>query len=146
MEELSAQYEPTQDECSMASLAHALQIVGAWIAPLVILLVKRESKFVCFHALQALLFQAVLVCFWIFFVVFWFMLVFTGIFTAAARAPNGQPPMGIFIAFPLIWFLAMTGWMLVLVLAIVYAIKAGRGEWADYPVVGRLARRILHIQ
>lgn len=145
MAELAAQYEPTQDERSMASLAHALQIVGAWIAPLVILLVKRESKFVCFHALQALLFQAFLVCFWIIFVVLWFMVVFSSIFVAATRTPN-QPPVGVFMAFPLIWLFAMCGWALILVLAIVYAIKAGRGEWADYPVLGRLARRILHIQ
>jgi uncharacterized membrane protein len=29
------------------------------------------------------------------------------------------------------------------VIAIVYAIKAGRGEWANYPVIGKIARRIL---
>jgi len=32
-----------------------------------------------------------------------------------------------------------------LVVAIVYGIKAGRGEWASYPVLGPLARRILKI-
>ena len=43
----------------MATLAHVLQLVGWWIAPLVIFLVKRESRFVKFHALQALLLQLV---------------------------------------------------------------------------------------
>jgi uncharacterized membrane protein len=39
----------------------------------------------------------------------------------------------------------MLGWVVVLILAIVYGIKAGRGEWAEYPVLGRLARKILKI-
>ena len=41
----------------MAILAHMLQIVGLWIAPLIIFVVKRESRFVSFHALPALLLQ-----------------------------------------------------------------------------------------
>ena len=41
----------------MAILAHMLQTVGLWIAPLIIFVVKRESKFVSFHVLQALLLQ-----------------------------------------------------------------------------------------
>ncbi len=43
---------PTQDERTMGTLAHVLQLVGGWIAPLVIFLVKRNSRFVSFHALQ----------------------------------------------------------------------------------------------
>jgi len=38
-----------------------LQILLWWIAPLAIFLIKRNSKFVSFHALQALLLQAVYV-------------------------------------------------------------------------------------
>lgn len=146
MAELIAEYEPTQDERTMASLAQALQVVAGWIAPLVFLIIKRDSKFVLFHALQALLFQACLVFFWICFMVVWFVFIFSTVFTTAATAPHGQPPVGFFIAFPLFWLFAMGGWVLVLILAIVYAIKAGRGEWADYPLVGEWSRRILHIQ
>jgi uncharacterized membrane protein len=47
----------TQDERTMAVLAHALQLVGGWIAPLVIFFVKRQSRFVSFHALQVLFLQ-----------------------------------------------------------------------------------------
>ena len=39
----------------------------------------------------------------------------------------------------------MAGGIFNLVVAIVYAIKAGRGEWADYPLLGRLARKLLKI-
>ncbi len=48
-----------------------------------------------------------------------------------------------FVLFPLFWLSAMGGWALVLVLAIVYGMKAGRGEWAGYPVLGNLARRLV---
>ncbi len=52
---------PTQDERTIALLAHMLQILLWWIAPLAIFLIKRNSKFISFHALQALLLQAVYV-------------------------------------------------------------------------------------
>jgi hypothetical protein len=32
-------------------------------------------------------------------------------------------------------------YVLMFVLAIVYAVKAGRGEWAGYPGIGRLAAK-----
>jgi len=36
-------------------------------------------------------------------------------------------------------------WLLKLVGGVVYGIKAGRGEWAEYPLLGRFARQILNI-
>ena len=51
--------DTTPDERTMATLAHALQLIGAWIAPLIIFLIRRQSRFVSFHALQALLLQIV---------------------------------------------------------------------------------------
>ena len=33
--------------------------------------------------------------------------------------------------------------MVMLVIAIVYGVKAGRGDWAEYPILGSLARRVL---
>ena len=57
--------------------------------------------------------------------------------------PHGQPPVALFLVFPLVWFCIFTMSIGVLVIAIIYAIKAGRGEWADYPVLGRLARKML---
>ena len=130
----------------MATLVHALQVIAGWISAFVIFFIKRDSKFVSFHALQALLFQCCLIVFWIFFVVLWFMVIFSTLFVAAANGPKTPPPVGVFMAFPLIWLFAMCGWMLVLLLSVVFAIKASHGEWADYPIVGGWARRILHIQ
>lgn len=132
---------PTQDEMTMATLAHALQLIGSWIAPLIIFLVKRQSRFVSFHALQALLLQ---ICYTILIVlamVGWFIVVFSTI--AFHAADKTAPPAAVFVFFPLIWLLFMAGGIFNLVVAIVYAIRAGRGEWAEYPLLGRLARKLL---
>lgn len=136
--------EPTQDERTMATLAHVLQLVGWWIAPLVIFLVRRQSRFVSFHALQALFLQIAFVLCWVVFMVAWFGLIFGTVFSAAGK-PQGSPPTMLFVFAPLIWGVFMLAWITVLVAAITYGIKAGRGEWASYPVLGGWARRILNI-
>ena len=132
-----------QDERTMATLAHALQVVGWWIAPLIIFLVKRESRFVSFHALQALLLQIAYLILMGGFMVLWFGSFFG--LMMHQHGNNNAPPAALFIMMLLIWLGFMSMWVAVLVIAIVYAIKAGRGEWANYPVIGRIARRLLKI-
>jgi uncharacterized Tic20 family protein len=129
---------PSQDERTMAILAHVLQLVGSFVAPLVILLTKRESRFVSFHALQALLLQIAYVALMFVFFVLWFGLFFM---TMAHHPPvkDAPPPPMFFVMFPLVWLGFMGTWVVMLVVAIVYGIKAGRGEWAPYPLLGALA-------
>jgi len=136
--------EPTQDERTMATLAHALQLIGGWIAPLIIFLVKRESRFVSFHALQALLLQIVHLVLVIVMVVGWMITIFSTVAFSSANK-NAAPPVAFFIAIPIFWLFIMAVGITTLVIAIMYCIKAGRGEWAEYPVLGRLARKILKI-
>jgi len=134
----------TQDERTMAVLAHALQVVGWFIAPLVILIAKRDSRFVAFHALQALLLQVLYVLLWMIFFVVWVATMFGTI----ARAGSGSPPNvtpEIMLVFPLIWLGGMVFWVLVILAAVLYSIKAGRGEWAEYPLLGKLAKRMLNL-
>jgi len=132
----------TQEERTMAVLAHVLQVVGCWIAPLIVLIIKRESRFVSFHALQALFLQVLYMVLIGVFVVAWF----TAIFVTVAHAPQTKgAPMGIFILMPIVWLGWIWLWAMMLVVAIVYGIKAGRGEWAEYPVLGRWARGVLKI-
>jgi uncharacterized Tic20 family protein len=148
MEDISAPvfYSPDQDERTMATLAHALQVVGWFIAPLVIFLIKPESRFVRFHALQALLLQAVHVVLYFILAVAWIAVIFSSVFRQAATSSQQPPfPLAFFIAFPFIWLAMMGLWVFIVVVAILYAVKAGRGEWAQYPLVGRWARRILSI-
>jgi uncharacterized membrane protein len=178
---------PSPEECSMASLAHALQLVGGFFAPLIILLIRRDSKFVSFHALQALLLQIVYMFTW-----FLMFAVIMGVFVvptimreaqrdrsdennvpveqkkdekatddkaskadpvepvkpepSAKRAGKKEPPPLWFIAgILLVWPVQMVVWVAMMVAAIVYCIKANRGEWAAYPVVGRWAQRLLNV-
>ncbi len=125
----------------MATLAHALQVVGWWIAPLIIFLIHRKSRFVSFHALQALLLQIVYLILMGGFMVLWFGAFF--VLMAHQQADKSAPPPAIFLLMPLIWLGFMSMFIVVLIVAIVYAIKAGRGEWANYPVIGGIARRLL---
>ena len=101
--------EPTQDERTRAVLAHALQVGGSWIAPLIILIIRHQSKFVAFHALQALLLQVCYFVAWILFVVFWVGLMFTTLLSGATKAPQAAPPAAFFVIFPLVWLFAMGG-------------------------------------
>jgi uncharacterized protein len=135
----------TPDERTMGTLAHVLQIVGGFIAPLVILLVKRDSRFVSFHALQALLLQVLYFVLIMLMMAAIFSAVFAGVAFHQPAAQHNSLPPGFIIFFPLIWLGMMGWWVFMLVVAIVYGIKAGRGEWASYPVLGSLARRILKI-
>lgn len=135
--------EVTQDDRTMATLAHILQLVGWFIAPLVIFLIRRESRFVSFHALQALFLQIAYMAVGGVFMVGWFAIIFGTMFSHPG--PQNGPPPPVFFLFPLIWLGFMGLWVVMLVVAIVYGVKAGRGEWAEYPVLGPLARRVLKI-
>jgi uncharacterized membrane protein len=68
---------------------------------------------------------------------------FSTLFISGASKPPGNPPLTLFVVFPLLWLLLMATWITVFIIVIVYAVKANRGEWAEYPVLGRLARRLL---
>ena len=182
---------PGPDERSLAMLAHALQIVGGFIAPLVIFLIRRDSRFVGFHALQALLLQLIYMFFWfiLFASLFGGMFVFIARESSRERRPDHKavaegtqtqkpteekvedgksgdqqssrqdgtnekqetqekskaepPPVWFFLSFFAFWGLNMIVWLVMFIVAIAYSVKASRGEWTAYPVVGRWARRIL---
>ena len=65
----------------MATLAQVLQIIESWIAPLVIYLLRRESKFVSFHAMQALLWQIAVLILWMGAMFVWFGVIFSFVFS-----------------------------------------------------------------
>jgi uncharacterized Tic20 family protein len=137
--------DTTPDERTMATLAHVLQLIGSWIAPLIIFLIRRQSRFVSFHALQALLLQIIHTIIVIVLMMLWFVTIFTTIFQQTHGKPPVFPPI-VFLVMPLVWLGFMVMWAGTLAIAIIYAIKAGRGEWADYPVLGRLARKMLKME
>ncbi len=103
----------SQDDKMMAMLAHLLAIVTGFIGPLIIWLIKKDqSKFVAFHAMQALFFHLALN-------VVMFVLGITIILALAA---------------PLVWIAGI-------VFAVIAGLAANRGEWYELPVVGKIARQ-----
>ena len=144
---LIPQAPTTQDDRTMALLAQVLQMVGGWIPALIIFCMRRQSRFVLFHALQVLLLDAVFFGLALLFVFGFIVLVVLGVASTASLSQHGissLPPLFVLI-FPLFWLLWMCLFVVKLVAAIMYGIKASRGEWAEYPVLGQWARQILKI-
>lgn len=139
-------YVPAQDERTYATLAHALQMPCWWIGPLIILITKSHSRFIKFHALQAFLLQAIHALIVLTSVVVWIAVIFGSIANTAMKGSTvpAQPPVALIAFMPLLWLLMFGMYVVILVFTIVYSIKAGKGEWAGYPVLGRLARYFLN--
>jgi len=129
--------QPTADERTMGMLAHLLMAFTGFIGPIVILCVKKDSRFVKFHSLQALIWHALYMV-----LMFGSMAVFLVlVFSSALLHPQpahtqGMPPAYAYL-FPLLWLGFMAAWVVNLILGVVYAIKANRGEWATYPIFGK---------
>jgi len=51
----------------------------------------------------------------------------------------------IFLGFGANWLAVMIIGMSNLFLGIFYGIKASNGKWAEYPIIGKLARRIVGV-
>jgi hypothetical protein len=110
----SPQIEITQDDKTMAMLAHLLGLFTGFLGPLIIYFIKKDSKFVAFHALQEVFFQLALIVLTFITIVLCFLLV----------------------GFLLLPFLAIGP----LVYIIIACIKAFNGEWFEYVLVGQWAR------
>jgi uncharacterized Tic20 family protein len=109
------EYAPTQDEKTMALLAHVLTLVTGFIAPLVIYLVKKdESAYVRAHAVESLNFQISLAIYMV----------------------------GAFILMLLLigFFLLIAIGIVALVLVIMATIKASEGKMYHYPFTIRLVK------
>jgi uncharacterized Tic20 family protein len=139
--------ELTQDEKAYAGLAHALMMSTWWIGPLIIYLIRRESRFVGFHALQALFWQIIFTLLYAAGMVVFLVVMFSMILSVPQGKTPPQPefPAAFFLVFPIYWLIIMGGYVLSLTLGIIYCLKAMRGEWAGYPLIGRWARRIVGV-
>jgi len=137
----------TPDETTMAALAHLLQPMTWWIGPLIIYFIKRESKFVAFHAMQALLWQIIRILIYVICFGGVFVFIFTVVVPHANEQSGNQMPPKFIAGFIVSWLILYGGMMLTMVvdltLSILFGIKAGRGQWAEYPLLGRWARRIV---
>jgi hypothetical protein len=128
---------PSPDERTMAMLAELLQLFSSFIGPLIIFLVKRDSAFVRFHALQAMLWHIVTAMLSIVGVV-----AFIAMAVASSKFGTDHSPVPMLFIFG-IWALFGAIGVTNIVVAIYFAIKANNGVWASYPVIGHIARGLL---
>jgi uncharacterized Tic20 family protein len=134
----------SRDEYTLGMLAHVLQIFTWLIGPVLILLIRRDSKFVRYHAMQVVLFQLLVVIVW----VASFAALVAGAVLGAARHDE---PGGATLALPILFMLlfgvggALT-WFLNLVLGVVYGLRANNGEWAGYPGIKYLAAKVAGVE
>jgi uncharacterized Tic20 family protein len=140
MPELAA---PTQDERSMGLLVHILAIFSGFLAPLIIYAVKRDSKFVSFHALQSLFWHLLYGLVGVMLMMLFFVVFFTTMFSHQNTGVN--PPPALFLLAPVFWMAWFVFWTVNLVLGIIFAVKSHAGQWTSYPLVGNWVRRILEI-
>jgi uncharacterized protein len=132
---------PTQDERTMALLVNVLAIFSSFLAPLIFYLVKKDSRFVSFYSLQALIWHAAYALIFFVGMIIAMIFMFATVASQPHNAANQSPPWAFFGVFGLVWLWGMGGWVLNLVLGIVYAIKANQGEWARFPLIGDFVLR-----
>ena len=135
-------YAPSQDEKITAMVAYILQIFTWFVGPLVIYFVKRDSRFVTFHALQALMFQGCMLSLSALMVIVWVVfIVWTAVTEGSSGHTSNAPPLAFFISVGVIGLAWVAGYVLNLFLSAYYAIQAANGNWSEYPVIGKWARR-----
>lgn len=109
--------EVSQDDRTMAMLAHLSCMVLAIIGPLIIFLIKKDqSPFVAYHALQALVYQAITSVVAMILVMFLMFVTFG-------------------LCFPAV-ILAFVPW----IGGVMWALKANQGEWTGYPLIDSIGR------
>lgn len=135
--------ELKQDEKAYAGLAHALMMGTWWIGPLVIYLTKKESRFVRFHAMQALLWQIIFTAVYFVGLAAWLAVVISAVAMHPQAAQNQPFPIAVFVVMPIFGLFIMGACAMTFVLGIMYSLKAMRGEWAAYPLLGWWAHKIV---
>lgn len=110
----------TAEDKTLGLVAYILAIFTSWLGPLILWLVKKDqSKFVAFHALQAALLMGAMT---VLFIVL-NILSIVGHIGFIAAALEGILYLG------------------TLVLNIIAALAANKGDWYEMPVVGAYARK-----
>jgi uncharacterized membrane protein len=119
-------YHPTDDERVWAMLAYACAFCFPIVAPLVIFLVRRRSRFVSFHALQALFIPLAL-------------LLLEGAFSAVAWV-LGLVGLGL-LAVPLGLVMTVVPFFFWL-FKVIGAFRSFAGAWYRVPLVWRYAENM----
>lgn len=143
---------PTQNDKIMAALAHIsalLPLMGV-IAPIVIWATQKDkSEFVAFQALQAVVYQLVMILAWIvgmgcYMLSFFFTFFLTIPFAGAPESSSGSPFFLAGVLFPFLIFGAIfIGGALFILYGVIGAVMAFQGKNFCYAVIGRYLENYL---
>jgi uncharacterized membrane protein len=114
------------------NVAALLSYVATWVSGLIFFLIEKESRFVRFHAMQAILLGATFVIVWI---VVW-IFSFIGIFISAAVSDVLSGLVGIVIT--LLFVVIIIGFLIAFVMCL---IKAYQKQYFKLPVLGNFAEK-----
>ncbi len=136
---------PTNDERTLAALAHASIVLNGagligLVAAAVIWATQRErSAYVRAHALQALIYQAVVLVIVVVLLLSWVLCLSLSLLPMALRPElyEGSPPGPFWLALSGMLIPALFG-LAAAVYALVAAVQTFRGRRFRYPLVGRL--------
>jgi len=145
----SASSSPTQDERVMAALSHVTAILPfmGMLAPIIIWVTQREkSKYVAFHALQALGYQLSMILAWLVGMAC-YMVSFIFIFLSAAfttSSNTAQPFLMLpFIAPFAVFGIIIIGGLAFIVYGLVGAVLTFQGKSFRYILIGNWVERFL---
>ncbi|MBS2027931.1 MAG: DUF4870 domain-containing protein [Deltaproteobacteria bacterium] len=131
----------SSDDKTWALMAWLLGFFFGFIPALIIFIVMREkSKFVGFHALQALFWHFLYIAVMVPIILIGFAVGFSSL-VGFSQQHSGEPPVGVIVGFVvMLLFVVLLGFANLIVM-IVMAVKASGGAWPELPLVGRWARR-----
>lgn len=137
---------PTSDEKVLAALAHAsvlLSFFGPIGATIVWVIQRNKSKYVRFHALQAMGYQALTFWAWlisIFFVAFGVIGV-SFVITLLTSESSILPPESMFVIQPVIMLIIFGMWGLMFLIGFIGAVFCILGKDFRYPILGSWLQR-----
>lgn len=144
--------QPTSEEKIFAALAHAsvlLAFLGPFGATIIWVIQREKSKYVRYHALQAMGYQALV--FWVWFIsIFIVVFGFVGIgvvITIATSESSILPYESMFFIQPVIMLIILGMWGSMFLIGFIGAVFCMLGKDFRYPIIGKwLQRKLFHEQ
>lgn len=137
--------EIRSDERMISLFAHLSLFLGGILLPIIFWATNRDkSKFVVFHSLQSLWFHIAFAVLIVAFVVVMVMVVLIGGFGLGAMSGSGE--MSVFMIIVMIGFygLLFLGIFGAYGYSIYMGIKAYKGEYVKYPVIGNMVYKSVY--
>lgn len=110
-----------------------------WVIALISVIMEKENRFVRFHAIQALLYNAAFIVLYVVLAIVQIVITVVSVGAAAAAGDAGGA-IGI-----VLWLISLLIWMVVplimLIGIILAAIKAYQGQMYKLPIIGNMAEK-----